>query len=294
MAGVVTSLRTHTTKKGDAMGFVTVEDLQGSLELVIFPKTWREVNTWLAIEQIVVVYGKVDAKGSGTPKILVDTLRQDLKLATGQPSAPGQPARPAAVQSIIWTDDELPPPDHAVGGGDAPIPTDYTPPPPDEDWFPPPGDDGRPAAAAVSSAQSTEPDVPDPAALSAHSAEPGDSRGINGEGGHGNGNGRAPVRPNGVTLRPRPAPPAALATPQRIVVTLKASGDRERDARLVRRVHNVLKSFPGPDEFEFVVYEANQARYQLRFPNTTTRYCAELVDRLRPLIGEGAVEVQPL
>ncbi|MGH2521811.1 MAG: DNA polymerase III subunit alpha, partial [Anaerolineales bacterium] len=38
MAGVVTNLRTHQTKKGDTMGFVSVEDVQGHLELVVFPK----------------------------------------------------------------------------------------------------------------------------------------------------------------------------------------------------------------------------------------------------------------
>mgnify|MGYP000983905203 CR=1 FL=1 len=272
MAGVVTSLRTHVTKKGDSMGFVTVEDLQGSLDLVIFPKTWREVNTWLAVEQIVVIYGKVDAQGAGSAKILVDVLKQDFKLAAGQ--ANGPTPRPAPVQSIIWADDEVP----ALPAADeAPLPANFVPPPPDDDWLPP---DDPPVTAAVKAAQA-------PAARTAPPATV--KNGGNGNGGNGHGSRLAQA--------PAPArrdPPAADRPPQRVSVTLRASGDKERDARLVRRVHGLLTSYHGADVFEFVVHETDQARYQLRFPNHSTRYCDELAEKLTALLGAGAVEIRPL
>ena len=40
VAGLVTRMRTLTTKNGNPMAFATVEDLQGPIELVIFPKVW--------------------------------------------------------------------------------------------------------------------------------------------------------------------------------------------------------------------------------------------------------------
>ena len=40
---MVTRFRNHQTKTGNAMGFVTLEDIQGTIELVIFPKTWKEI-----------------------------------------------------------------------------------------------------------------------------------------------------------------------------------------------------------------------------------------------------------
>jgi DNA polymerase III subunit alpha len=153
MAGVVTSLRTHYTKKGDPMGFVSVEDLQGHLELVVFPRTWREVSPWLAVEQIVVVQGKIDAKGTGQPKILVDSLSRDLKVtrpvesraapaATPRDQSPaGKAASPEAPRRVAetpagwddtspapWLDDELPLPD--------------------DEWLP----DGVPGSEAVANA----------------------------------------------------------------------------------------------------------------------------------------------
>ncbi|MBP7964630.1 MAG: DNA polymerase III subunit alpha, partial [Caldilineaceae bacterium] len=47
MAGMINSLRTITTKKGDAMAFVQLEDLQGQCEVVVFPRTYAEYRDLL-------------------------------------------------------------------------------------------------------------------------------------------------------------------------------------------------------------------------------------------------------
>ncbi|MEK7439195.1 MAG: DNA polymerase III subunit alpha, partial [Chloroflexota bacterium] len=79
LAGQITHIRPHTTQTQKAMAFVTMEDLQGSLDLVVFPKTWADVREWLEVDQIVFVTGKVDAKGSSV-KILVDTIAREVKV----------------------------------------------------------------------------------------------------------------------------------------------------------------------------------------------------------------------
>src|SRR5690606_32155131 len=40
VAGMVTRFRNHQTKSGKAMGFVTLEDIRGPIELVLFPRVW--------------------------------------------------------------------------------------------------------------------------------------------------------------------------------------------------------------------------------------------------------------
>ncbi|MFN8405239.1 MAG: hypothetical protein U0V48_17060 [Anaerolineales bacterium] len=40
--GLVTNVRLHMTKTTKPMGFVTLEDIQGNIELVLFPRTWRK------------------------------------------------------------------------------------------------------------------------------------------------------------------------------------------------------------------------------------------------------------
>jgi DNA polymerase-3 subunit alpha len=79
VAGLVTAVRPYTTKNNKPMGFVTLEDIQGNIELVLFPKTWQKTHEQLAVGRIVIVEGKVDT-GSTPPKVLVDEIRTEIKI----------------------------------------------------------------------------------------------------------------------------------------------------------------------------------------------------------------------
>ncbi|MFO3796467.1 MAG: OB-fold nucleic acid binding domain-containing protein, partial [Anaerolineales bacterium] len=60
VAGLVISVRPYQTKAGKPMGFVTLEDLQGEIELILFPKTWERYRTLFQEGAILLVDGKVD------------------------------------------------------------------------------------------------------------------------------------------------------------------------------------------------------------------------------------------
>ena len=79
VAGLVTSVRPYMTKSNKPMGFVSIEDIQGSIELVLFPKTWEKYREQMTIGQIIIVEGKTDT-GSTPPKILVDTIRTEITI----------------------------------------------------------------------------------------------------------------------------------------------------------------------------------------------------------------------
>jgi DNA polymerase-3 subunit alpha len=276
MAGVVTHLRTHTTKKGDPMGFVTVEDVQGSLDLVIFPKTWREVSRWLAVEQIVILYGKVDAAG-GSPKILVDVLRQDFKTAGA--TAP----RPAPVQSTMFTPDDVAP----LPPDDAPLPRGYVPPPPEdvpyeEEWLQPMNALVQPTATQTTPMVATVvapvanggPAVTAPIAVAPRTAAVATGNGVR------NGNG----------VYTQLAPQTSSTQWQRVIVTLTATGDPQKDRKRLQAVYRVLTRQRGPDEFEFVIHEAAREQ-QLRFPNDRIAFTAEVRRKLEDLVGADAIRV---
>ena len=79
VAGLISKVRHTTTKKGDTMAFVEIEDTQGSMEIVVFPRTFAAFQHLLATENLVVVSGKVDAKDADRPKILADGITTELK-----------------------------------------------------------------------------------------------------------------------------------------------------------------------------------------------------------------------
>jgi DNA polymerase-3 subunit alpha len=57
----VAGLKELTTKKGDRMAFVTLEDLSGFVELVIFPEVYMAASDLLKSEEPLLVRGAVDA-----------------------------------------------------------------------------------------------------------------------------------------------------------------------------------------------------------------------------------------
>jgi DNA polymerase III alpha subunit/intein/homing endonuclease len=72
LAGVITNIRTINTKKGDQMAFVQLEDLQGSCEVVFFPKAYIECKEKLVVDAVVIVKGKAQTRENQT------TLLADL------------------------------------------------------------------------------------------------------------------------------------------------------------------------------------------------------------------------
>ncbi|MFN2302341.1 MAG: DNA polymerase III subunit alpha, partial [Anaerolineales bacterium] len=75
VAGMVDRFRQHLTKNGNNMGFVTLEDLYGKIDLVIFPQVWEKAYHLVEMDHVLLAEGRVDA-AQGDPKILVDKLTQ--------------------------------------------------------------------------------------------------------------------------------------------------------------------------------------------------------------------------
>ena len=74
VAGMVVRFRRHQTKTGNPMGFATLEDIQGTIDLVLFPRTWDKYGKLIEMDRVLTVEGKVDTQQGGDPKILVDKL----------------------------------------------------------------------------------------------------------------------------------------------------------------------------------------------------------------------------
>jgi DNA polymerase-3 subunit alpha len=111
VAGLINSIRPYQTKTGKAMGFVSIEDIQGVIDLVLFPRTWKRFSEVLVVGEVIIVEGKVDAN-SNPSKILVDSVRTDFELKVSADAEPADlnmpplplsnpsPTRPSTKPSI--------------------------------------------------------------------------------------------------------------------------------------------------------------------------------------------------
>ncbi len=63
VGGIVTGLRSVITKRQDSMAIATIEDLQGSIEVVVFPRLYETTRATWRDGAILLVAGRVDHKG---------------------------------------------------------------------------------------------------------------------------------------------------------------------------------------------------------------------------------------
>ena len=74
VAGVLTEVRVITTKKSGAeMAFAKAEDGTGMLELVIFPKIFKDTRDFWTVGQPLLITGKVDVRDE-SPNLLVEAI----------------------------------------------------------------------------------------------------------------------------------------------------------------------------------------------------------------------------
>ena len=93
MAGLVAGLRTLNTKKGQPMAFVTLEDLDGKVDLVMFPKVWAAHREVVQANQIIVVRGTVQVSGEAI-SILANSVQTKLTIAHDAAHARALPPPP--------------------------------------------------------------------------------------------------------------------------------------------------------------------------------------------------------
>jgi DNA polymerase-3 subunit alpha len=77
VAGLVNRVRNTLTKKGAPMAFAQIEDLQGTIEVVIFPGVWEQTKELWELERILIVRGRVSLRGR-EPSIIVNSVTDEI------------------------------------------------------------------------------------------------------------------------------------------------------------------------------------------------------------------------
>ncbi|MFV9505654.1 MAG: DNA polymerase III subunit alpha [Oscillochloridaceae bacterium umkhey_bin13] len=257
--GVLNGVRRITTKKGDAMLVANLEDLTGTIELVVFPKVLAKTGDLLRDDAAVKLTAKVENRRDAT-QLVVD-----------------------AVEAVVISDTLPPPAEPSIldleGLGDlaeaaAEASTSAS----------------QPAASLTSSAPT--PATPPASPLAAiRSKQPVKVNGANGNG-NGNGNGsKANGNGNGSKSSPGPsyndptAPPADSGRSLRLY--LPRTGDDEADVRRMQDVYSVLRASDGPDRV--TLYLPNGVGVVVLQSQHTVSVSPGLIDSLAGVLGPDRV-----
>jgi DNA polymerase-3 subunit alpha len=101
VAGLVREVRRVVTRKGQIMAYATLEDLTGTVDVVLFPRVFEQTRLLFEPDKVLVVQGKVDARAGSTR-------------ATGASASPVEPEIEAEVETAsvvadmawLWDDPE--------------------------------------------------------------------------------------------------------------------------------------------------------------------------------------------
>ena len=78
---MIPELKQITTRKGDRMAIVQIEDLSGGCEAIVFPKTYLRLSEFLLTDTRLLLWGTIDKKSDKT-QLIIDDCREidNLKL----------------------------------------------------------------------------------------------------------------------------------------------------------------------------------------------------------------------
>lgn len=75
VGGLITDRKTKSTKSNNLMAFITLEDLYGTMEVIVFPKILKNYSSLLVNENAVFIDGRISIKEEEQPKIICDSVR---------------------------------------------------------------------------------------------------------------------------------------------------------------------------------------------------------------------------
>lgn len=76
IGGMVAGMKALTTKNGKRMAFMQLEDLEGLVEVIVFPEAYEKYHALLNPEQMVYVTGRVNLSDEEAAKVIAQEIRE--------------------------------------------------------------------------------------------------------------------------------------------------------------------------------------------------------------------------
>jgi DNA polymerase-3 subunit alpha len=249
LTGLVVTKKAMTTKSGDAMAILTVEDLTGSIECVLFPRTYAKFDGLCAEDNLIIVRGKTDFS-RGRLQVVVEHVTDNFDF-------------------VVAADDPMFQGDSSQSGYFSPSNAQYAPPPADDDaddlptpstWSYPRALDASQVGTASSDRAQTDPHIMmvGSVGVEVRPDMPG-------------------YEPISLDLESLDTIAVVPKTPQRlppcqVTITIRREIDPEKADQQQRKIWGVrqmLNSYPGEDRYRFRVIFPHGKIVMLEYPDTT-------------------------
>ncbi len=105
VGGIIVEAKRIRTRNGDPMMFATLDDLAGSVEMLVFGKALSEYESALGVDEVVLVKGRVDHKEAGKTCLIVQSAERfaptqdEIEAAHAKSDAAAQRNRAAATMA---------------------------------------------------------------------------------------------------------------------------------------------------------------------------------------------------
>ncbi len=80
VGGIITTKKTKTTRNNNLMAFLTLEDLYGTMEVIVFPTVLEKYSKLIGEESIVLIKGRISIKEEEQPKIICEEINPLKKM----------------------------------------------------------------------------------------------------------------------------------------------------------------------------------------------------------------------
>lgn len=74
IGGMINAISIKSTKTNQIMAFVTIEDIYGTMEVIVFPKVYERFRTAIVMDEKVFVRGRININESDGAKVICDTI----------------------------------------------------------------------------------------------------------------------------------------------------------------------------------------------------------------------------
>ena len=287
IGGLVKRVQPSLTKKNQNMGFVTIEDQFGTIDVVMFPSVWERDNNMVEQGSLLVVEGKLQHQDRGT-SVLADRVRRiAVDGSTGELINHNNGKQYERMLENYLPDIRLLSRYRFSGSfeplhEDAPELVEGLDDPEDELW--------RVGLDLDEDAQADsfllgEPEMPDDIAELEPQPQPQPQQKAV----------EAAALPTeieaGLDTGRTMTEDVRVVERRLLVVRIPKDGDPERVTRKINQLHGWLGSHPGEDQFAFQFFAAGQWKEYV-FPNESVQISESLLRELTKLVENGNISVR--